>query len=104
MSVASSISLAFISVAKEIWRMHVDFKKQLQYQGVLLLAAFFAHTVLIRTGIGTYSVEDPKWYHLADMTLMISTTVGMSAMLPQNLPAMAVSWVHTVLIFVVLGL
>nr|WRJ69968.1 hypothetical protein TetV2_00523 [Oceanusvirus sp.] len=84
--------------------MQIDFKKQLQYQGILLLAAFLAHTVLIKSGIGEYSVEDAQWYHVADMTLMISTTVGMSEMVPRNLPSMAVSWIHTVLIFVVLGL
>ena len=78
--------------------------RQLQNQFLLLLVVFLAHSVLINSGIGRYSIPDPQWYHAVDMTLMVSTTVGMSSMTPSNVPAMAITWIHTLLIFVLLVL
>ncbi|AUF82406.1 hypothetical protein TetV_314 [Tetraselmis virus 1] len=82
----------------------IDIKTQFKYQLILLFSAFFLHMVLSKSGIGTYSKNTPLWYDLFDMTLMVSTTVGMSPVVPTNLPAMLVTWAHTILIFVVLAL
>lgn len=82
----------------------INLRRQLVIQAILICVAFVAHLTLLRTGIGKYSKDEPKWYDIINLTLNVSTTTGMSATVPTNLPAMLVTWTHTVLIFLVLSL
>ena len=85
-------------------RFRVDLRRQLVIQSALMLAAFLAHCWLQRTGIGKYTKPDPTPFELFNMTLQVSTTVGMSSCVPDNTPSQAVTALHTLLIFLVLAL
>lgn len=82
----------------------IGLRKQITIQLVLMAVSMAAHAFLVRSGIGKYSLEDPRWYDILNLSLMVSTTTGMSNCVPVNPPAMLVTWTHTVLIFLVLSL
>lgn len=82
----------------------IDLRRQLLIQAVLLLLSFSAHLWLARTGIGRYTKESPAPFDLLNMTLQVSTTVGMSSCVPDNAPSQAVTAVHTLLIFIAMAL
>lgn len=82
----------------------IDLRRQLVIQCVLIFAAFMAHIWLHRTGLGEYTKPDPTPFDLFNMTIQISTTVGMSNCVPNNTPSQAVTVLHTVMIFILLAL
>lgn len=77
---------------------------QLKIQSALMAVAFVCHYILVKSGVGRYTKEAPEWYDILNLTLMVSTTTGMTTCMPENLPAMIVTWVHTLLIFIVIAL
>lgn len=85
-------------------RIQIDLRRQIVIQVALVLASFSAHLWLHSNGIGKYTKPDPTPFELFNMTLQVSTTVGMSTCIPDNTPSQAVTAVHTLMIFLVLAL
>lgn len=82
----------------------IDLRRQLILQSALLVASFLAHAWLHRTGIGLYTKPEPTAFELFNMSLQVTTTVGMSSCMPENTASQAVTALHTLAIFLVLAL